>query len=190
MEFLPVVTERVPSAIGGNDFCVLSFRPAAPREQRALEALQRKASLIWEEQRAALLANPDAIELPLKQIFEGRVNVAERDGIVVGFSVLTRRDDGDAELDGLFVDPSRWREGIGSQLVREAERRAVEERATFLHVIANPRAEAFYTACGFAFVGVMETRFGPAPAMRKALESERVGCGDRNCSGEGGPGET
>ena len=64
---------------------------------------------MWEEDREALLAHPDAIELPLQQITDGRTVVAESVGELLGFAVVLRRDDGDAELDGLFVDPAQWR---------------------------------------------------------------------------------
>ena len=99
-----------------------TFRLAVPAERSALEELQRRASLIWEEDRAALLANPDAIELPLEQITGGRTVVAESAGQLLGFSVVLPRDDGDAELDGLFVEPTYWRHGLGRALVEQAER--------------------------------------------------------------------
>ena len=59
---------------------------------------------MWEEDRDALLANPDAIELPLQQI---------------------------------------------------------------------TRALDFYGACGFVTVAEVQTRFRPAPRMRKALDAAR-----------------
>src|SRR5271165_2134342 len=97
----------------------LSFRPAIPAERTALEDLQRRASLVWEEYRDALLENPDAIDLPLDQIIKGRVIVAEMPGEVVGFAAVLPRDDGHAELDGLFVEPKVWRRGIGRGLLEE-----------------------------------------------------------------------
>lgn len=54
-----------------------TFRLAIAPERSALEDLQRRASLIWEEDREALLAHPDAIELPIEQITTGRTMVAE-----------------------------------------------------------------------------------------------------------------
>jgi GNAT superfamily N-acetyltransferase len=53
------------------------IRPARPDEQQILESLQRRASLNNPGDRDALLANPDAIELPLEQIAEGCVFVAD-----------------------------------------------------------------------------------------------------------------
>jgi GNAT superfamily N-acetyltransferase len=150
-----------------------SFRLAVPAERRALEDLQRRASLVWEEDRDALLANPDAIELPLEQITDGRTIVAENDGELLGFAVVLRRDDGDAELDGLFVDPRQWRHGIGRELLEQAERIATSDGAASLWVTANTRALGFYGACGFVTVGEVATRFRPAPRMRKTIDVAR-----------------
>jgi GNAT superfamily N-acetyltransferase len=126
---------------------------------------------MWEEDRAALLANPDAIELPLEQITGGRTVVAESAGQLLGFSVVLPRDDGDAELDGLFVEPAYWRHGIGRALVAQAERIARTDGAVNLWVTANTRALGFYTSCGFVTVGEVATRFRPAPKMRKRIDA-------------------
>jgi GNAT superfamily N-acetyltransferase len=149
----------------------LIIRAAIPRERQALEDLQRRASLIWEEYRADLLAHPEAIELPANQIVDGCVCVAEEAAGILGFSVVLPREDGDAELDGLFVEPSAWRKGIGRALVDDAMRRAGLGGARAMHVIANPLAEAFYRACGFVYSGEAKTQFGTACTMRRALES-------------------
>jgi GNAT superfamily N-acetyltransferase len=150
-----------------------TFRLAVPAERGALEELQRRASLMWEEDRAALLANPDAIELPLDQITGGRTVVAEIDGQLLGFAVVLLREDGDAELDGLFVEPTYWRHGIGRALVDQAERIAVVDGSANLWVTANTRALGFYDSCGFVKVGEVQTRFRPAPKMRKSIDGQR-----------------
>ena len=147
----------------------VTIRPAVPAERSALEALQRRASLVWEEYREALLAHPDAIELPDVQIRDGHVVVAVLTDRIAGFAVVLPREDGDAELDGLFVEPDLWRGGIGRRLIREAERLALRGNAKNLCVIGNPRAEKFYLACGFVTTGMHETRFGPGLVMRKTL---------------------
>ena len=54
----------------------LTFRFGRPEERVALEELQRRPSLIYEADRAMLLANPGAIDLPLAQLQEKRVRVA------------------------------------------------------------------------------------------------------------------
>jgi GNAT superfamily N-acetyltransferase len=155
----------------------LTIRPAAIAERGALEALQWRASLMWEEYRDALLAHPDAIALPDEQI--GRTIVAELGDKALGFAVVLPRPDGDAELDGLFVDPANWRAGIGTRLVREAERLAAAAGAEYLYVVGNPRAEGFYAACGFVLVGREPTRFGVGLTMRKAIGSAWHGAAGR-----------
>ena len=130
---------------------------------------------MWEEDRAALLAHPDAIDLPLEQITDGRTIVAERDGRIAGFAVVLKRADGEADLDGLFVEPPLWRQGIGRALVESVAAMAIAEGASGLFVIANSRALDFYRACGFVAVGEVPTRFRPALQMRRALRKLPTG---------------
>ena len=147
----------------------LTIRPARLNEKPALEALQLAASLMWESDRAAILANPDACVIPEIQFLQGCVFVAERAGVMQGFGVMLRRADGEAELDGLFTHPDHWGQGVGRALVAEAERRSRLWRAPYLNVVGNPNAEGFYTACGFEGFGVEATQFGTGLRLRKAL---------------------
>ncbi|MGH6729325.1 MAG: GNAT family N-acetyltransferase [Sphingomicrobium sp.] len=137
------------------------IRPARTDEREALEDLQRRASLALEEYREQLEAHPDAIELPIAQIERGDVLVAEVDGDIAGFAALVG-----GELDGLFVEPARWRRGIGTALVEAAVHEA-RRRGLSLTVIADPGAREFYENCGFRFEGDAETRFGPALRMSR-----------------------
>jgi GNAT superfamily N-acetyltransferase len=143
----------------------MRIRLARADERAALEALQRRASLALEDYRLPLEAHPDAIRLPAEQIALGEVLVAEDEGGVTGFAVVVDADDR-AELDGLFVEPARWREGIGTALVMEAVHIA-RERGLSLTVIANPTARDFYEKCGFAVEGEEQTRFGPGIRMSR-----------------------
>ena len=147
----------------------LVIRAARPDEREAPEALQLRASLEWDEDRQALLAHPDAVELPAEQIDAGWVWVAERAGRVIGFSVVIPRADGQAELDGLFVEPGQWGQGLGRRLLETAEVAARAFGAARLHVVANPRAEGFYGRCGFAIDATARTRFAVANTMVKPL---------------------
>jgi predicted N-acetyltransferase YhbS len=147
----------------------VQIRPAIPSDQAALEALQLRASLSNAGDVGALLANLDAVSLPLEQITDGQVLVAESDGSIAGFAALLRRTDGEMELDGLFVEPSRQRQGIGKALVELCAEVARRRGASILHVVGNPHAEAFYLRIGFALVGATKTRFGPASLLEKRL---------------------
>src|SRR4029453_7037505 len=89
------------------------IRPALHAERSCLEALQWRASLENSGDRDSLLANPDAISLPVEQIADGDVFVAERDGVIVGFAAVLARPDGNAELVALLPVPALWKPGGG-----------------------------------------------------------------------------
>jgi GNAT superfamily N-acetyltransferase len=144
-------------------------RQAVASEQKQLEALQWRASLNNPGDRDALLANPDAIELPLEQIKNGGVFVAEVAGTTMGFAAILPREDGDFDLDALFVEPGAWRQGIGRALVQHGAAAARAAGAESLHVVGNPHAEGFYTACGFQMLGTKQMRFGIGLLMKKPL---------------------
>ena len=145
------------------------IRCAAISEHKELEALQWRASLTNAGDRDALLAHPDAIELPIDQIAAGAVFVSERNGAIVGFAALAPRPDGDVELDALFVDPDARRSGVGRSLVDHCVQIVRTQGAAALCVIGNPHAYDFYGACGFNVVGTIETRFGSGLLMRKMV---------------------
>ena len=145
------------------------IRRAIVSEQKELEALQLRASLTNAGDRDAMLAHPDAIELPAQQIAEGNVFVSERNGAIVGFAALLPREDGQVELDGLFVDPTTRRCGIGRSLVEHCIQIVRAQGSGALCVVGNPHAYDFYTACGFDLLGTTETRFGPGLLMRKLV---------------------
>ena len=143
----------------------IALRFGLPQEREALEELQRRASLMWEEYRPYLLASPEAIELPLAQLTQRRVRVAELAGRVAGFSALLLPRNGVCELDGLFVEPELWGHGVGRALIADALAMVRAEGAGRLETVANPRAEGFYGKVGFAVTGQAETQFGPARRM-------------------------
>jgi N-acetylglutamate synthase-like GNAT family acetyltransferase len=147
----------------------VTLRTALVSEQKALEALQLRASLNNTGDREALLAHPDAIELPVEQLASGQVFVAEDEGAIRGFAAILPRDDGDAELDALFVEPGLWRRGYGRKLIERCGHAARALGSHAIYVIANPHAEGFYVACGFEMYGTTQTQFGIGWLMRKPL---------------------
>lgn len=139
----------------------LALRLAHPDERDELEALQRRASLALPEYREQLEANPNAIHLPPAQLANGQVIVAELDGRVAGFAAVVA-----GELDGLFVEPDLWRQGVGRALTDAAVHEA-RRRGFTLWVVASPAAREFYEKCGFSVEGEAQTRFGPAIRMSR-----------------------
>jgi len=148
----------------------ISIRRALPAERGILEALQRRASLANPGDRDAILAHPDAIDLPVLQLDSGQVCVAVQRAAILGFAAILPRTDGDMELDALFVEPRLWRQGIGRRLVKYCEDAARTVGANALYVIGNPHAEKFYGASGFEKLGVCATRFGEGILYRRALD--------------------
>lgn len=143
----------------------LNIRMARPEERQALEELQRRASLALGEYNEQLEAEPDAIQLPMGQIERGEVMVAELGNRIAGFAAVIL-DEFEAELDGLFVEPDLWRQGIGSALIVAAVHEA-RRQGLAMTVIANPSAQQFYENCGFTVEGEAQTRFGPALRMSR-----------------------
>lgn len=88
--------------------------------------------------------------------------VAELDGTVVGFAASgpTRDDDADpettAEVYAIYVDPARWRTGIGGVLLDASidRLRTHFPRCTLWALEGNERAHRFYAAHGFTPDGV------------------------------------
>lgn len=145
------------------------IRPALPAERDALEALQLRASLIWDEYRADLEASPGAIALSPFAIDEQRVRVATVDGELAGFSEWSASSAEEWELEGLFVEPARMRGGLGTLLVDDLAGLAGERGIRSIAVVGNPNALVFYERAGFVQEGTVRTRFGPGIRMRLTL---------------------
>jgi GNAT superfamily N-acetyltransferase len=160
------MNELAAEKVQGRTMQNFLIRRAELSEQKELEALQLRASLTNAGDRDALLANPDAIEVPQAQIAAGKVFVAQWNGAIVGFSAVEPREDGESELDALFVDPNSRRRGIGRLLIEHSAAVARAEKCLALNVVGNPHATEFYTSCGFDLIGTVETRFGPGLRMR------------------------
>lgn len=102
------------------------------------------------------------------QLEDRCVRVAERDGQALGFSVVLPRSQ-TAILDGLFVEPDRWKQGIGRALMEDAFVLARAAGAEVMEVLANPYADGFYTRLGFVRIGTVTTPLGIGGKMRRLL---------------------
>jgi GNAT superfamily N-acetyltransferase len=130
----------------------------------------RRASLSNAGDRGLLLANPEVLVWPGDSLGDGRTRVAvDEDGVIAGFATALPIY-GALELEDLFVEPGRMRQGIARRLVEDVLDRARALSVASVQVTANPHAMAFYTAVGFVPDGTAETRFGPAPRMRLDVE--------------------
>lgn len=141
-----------------------TIRTAEPDDVDALRDVYRRASLSNDGDRADLLANPDALEFADTSVLEGRTRAAVAGERVVGFATVRVHGDA-AELDDLFVDPQRMRQGVARMLIADAVLIAGSLGAPRLDVTANGHALDFYLAVGFVEDGVAETQFGTGLRM-------------------------
>jgi GNAT superfamily N-acetyltransferase len=148
----------------------LRLRFGRPAEREDLEALQRRAALVYPAYRQSLLANPELIELPRWQLDDQRVRVAEVDGVALGFGTVLPRDGAACELDALFVEPSQWKRGIGRALMEDAFALARQSGAETMEVVANPYAEGFYARMWFVRTGTVTMALGIGSKMRRSLK--------------------
>ncbi|RNL80366.1 N-acetyltransferase [Nocardioides marmorisolisilvae] len=151
------------------------MRSATPSDLDVLREIYRRASLSNEGDRAALLGAPDALVWAGDGITDGGTLVVEDGaGQVVGFATTVRIDEG-LELDDLFVDPASMRQGLATLLVDALVVRAAADGAPWIEVTANPHAADFYASAEFTPVGTTETRFGPAPRLRREVRASSPG---------------
>lgn len=91
--------------------------------------------------------------------------VAERDDRVVGFGSLTWDSPEeyeaavDAELTAVYVEPSGTRQGVGSAIYDELERRARRREVGVLGLSASRNAVPFYEALGYERVREYDHEF-------------------------------
>jgi N-acetylglutamate synthase-like GNAT family acetyltransferase len=155
----------------------LDIRLARPDDRDDLIELQRRASLAseGEEVRRQLLDNPDIIDLDPEMIARNEVFVAEVGTRIVGFATIIAHEGDDTELEGIFVEPSEWRQGIGTALLRQIEREAQAWGASRLHVVASRNTEAFYAREGFEAIGEQKTPLGPVALLMVAAGQRHLG---------------
>jgi len=101
----------------------------------------------------------------------GRMVVAERDGVVVGFV-----DAVPGELTRLFVAPKETGGGLGSRLLTIGVEAARGGQDVPVRVEATLNAEGFYLRHGFRRLGIADFSHGLGGPTLKVVVMER--CGD------------
>lgn len=148
-----------------TDFVI---RDAVLGDMGALQGVFRRASLSNDGDREVVLAHPEVLELADQAVREGRTRAAVAEGSIVGFASWL--DAGEAvEVEDLFVDPDWMRHGIGRALMMDLIAIARRRGTGLVEVTANHHALPFYEKVGFAVIGEVETRFRPAPRMRREV---------------------
>jgi ribosomal protein S18 acetylase RimI-like enzyme len=146
-----------------------AYRGLMPEEVLDAMTLERRAAT-WRERLAEPSVGPTSVAV-------------DRGGAIVGFCALATptRDDGEsadtAEVTALYVDPSSWREGVGSRLLTTAlERLRADGFATVILwvLVGNAPARAFYERHGFAADGAVFDHEPPGTRSPSGLRAERM----------------
>lgn len=147
------------------------IRDAEITDLDELQGVFERASLSNENDRGLLQKHPEWLTLSDEGVLERRMRIAiGDDGTVVGFATYLISDRV-AEIEGLFVDPSWMRHGIGAALVQDISARLDELHFERLEVTANPGALAFYEHLGFVGDRIVDTPGNPARRMSRPTRS-------------------
>ena len=99
----------------------------------------------------AMPFNQDVIDKTAENIRKNEYYVAEEDGHVLGFAMLTYPEPATVEIQALYVHPDFQRRGVGRRLVQTICRR--KKKAGFRHsclwTIKNGPSLGFYYKMGF-----------------------------------------
>lgn len=130
---------------------MLRLRLPRPDEADALTELCVRSKASHGYDAAFMAACRD--ELTVKLDSPGRrIAVVEENGCLLGLAEISI-DGRTAELEKLFVEPSRFGLGVGRKLFQWAQAEAVGAGADRMMVDSDPNAAAFYRARGAVEVG-------------------------------------
>jgi GNAT superfamily N-acetyltransferase len=146
------------------------IRTAVPGDMTMLREVFRRSSLSNAGDRPNLLAHPEFLELSDLAVREERTRAAVAGDGILGF-VTWCSPGGIFEIEDLFVDPDRMRQGIGRALMADVLAIARGRGVRRVEVTANQHALAFYRTVGFVIDHEVPTTFGPAPRMHMNLTS-------------------
>jgi GNAT superfamily N-acetyltransferase len=147
------------------------IRNADPTDMEDLQGVFRRASLSNEKDRGLLREHPEWLVLSDRGVREGRTRIAvDEEGTVTGFATHLISG-GVAELEDLFVDPPRMRQGIAKALVLDLSSQLNQLGFERLVVTANPHAMPFYEQLGFVAHRIVDTPGYPAPRMSRPTSS-------------------
>ncbi|MEO0947740.1 MAG: GNAT family N-acetyltransferase [Cyanobacteria bacterium J06641_5] len=154
----------------------IQIRPATPGDRPRLIAIQAAAIDVQcrphytTDQTRALLASKATFRHAGERVFVAIAADSLIGEVIVGFIALSRHG---GFVQGLFVDPLYFRQGIGCQLLACAEAEALLAKQQQLWVMSALNAVAFYQAQGFARLETCDVVARghriPTVSMRKPL---------------------
>ena len=131
------------------------IRLARIEEASALSELCIRSKAVWGYDEAFMALARIALEVRPEQVAAGDVWVATgADGEVAGMVALAPNEQPNTlDLDKLFVEPQRIRNGVGRALLAHAIDEAQHRGAKRLTVLADPNAAGFYERNGARRIG-------------------------------------
>lgn len=148
----------------------IRIRAGVSDDLESLRDIYRRSSLSIAGLAQALLAHPEVLDLSGAGLVERRTRVAVTDdGAIAGFITRLDLNPGTVEVEDLFVDPERMRQGVGRRLLEDLVADARRRGVTSVEVTANPGAVPFYRHTGFTPVRTVATRFGPATRLHRPI---------------------
>jgi len=128
------------------------IRRAEPSEAEQLTELALRSKRAWDyDEDFMQRVMPDMIVHPQYLIAEQGF-IAEEAGKILGYAIV-RVGLAKAFLRDLFVEPDRFRQGIGNELFQRVVRFALERGATSISLTGDPNAIGFYERMGMHQVG-------------------------------------
>jgi GNAT superfamily N-acetyltransferase len=129
-----------------------TIRRARAQEAAALSALTLRSKAHWGYSAEQMAVFRDELTFTPAAVVERRTHVLEEDGAVVAMYTLLGSG-AEVELEHLFVDPPRLRQGHGKRLFEHACDLARAAGAQALVIKSDPHAAGFYRTLGAADAG-------------------------------------
>ncbi|KDQ67273.1 GNAT family N-acetyltransferase [Streptomyces halstedii] len=127
-------------------------RDGRPDDAAALTALALRSKAHWGYDEEFIAACRDELAVSPDEVAARRTAVAERDGRILGFTMLDGEPPRGA-LGMMFVEPDTIGQGVGRLLFTHTTALARRSGFRALTIDADPNAEPFYTAMGAVRVG-------------------------------------
>lgn len=133
------------------------IRPAQPGECDRLTAIAHAAKRHWGYPDEWIAWWRDDLTYSVERFARETILVADLEGEIAGVVSISGGAD-EAELEGLWVEPSQIGRGVGRALLAAALDAARAAGAAHMVIVSDPHAVGFYERAGARRVGWVESR--------------------------------
>ena len=129
------------------------IRPAKSEEASDLSALAVRSKAYWGYDDDFMAACLSELTVSPEAVRRNPTYVIEADNRVMGFYMLSPIEDGNVELDYLFVEPDVIGRGYGKKLMEHAKAVGKARGSSLMIIQSDPNAEQFYRRVGGELIG-------------------------------------